>query len=286
MLPHAIWRADLAARLVAGSSVAETTRGHVEYALRGTGPVLLVSHGTPGGYDFGLLFAELFRDLPLTFLCVSRPGYLRTPLEAGVSPEEQADAFAALLDALGTDHVVMAGISGGGPAALQFALRHPRRYRALLLVSAITKAQPAQERSPGFRFLHHVIFSSDVCGWAMAATSRLLPDWAFRVCGVPPAMRRMSGTLFPVALRRPGHRNDGQQFASLPAYPLEQIRCPALVLHGTADGVVPFANGEFAAAAIPGAEFLPIAGAGHSLLALRWREVAPRIRDFLRAHAE
>lgn len=40
--------------------------------------------------------------------------------------------------------------------------------------------------------------------------------------------------------------------------------CPVLVVHGTADGIIPFSEGETIAAAVQGSELLPIEGAGHN----------------------
>ena len=49
------------------------------------------------------------------------------------------DAVAALLDRLEIGDVSIIGVSGGGPTALQFALRHPQRTRALVMVAAIAR---------------------------------------------------------------------------------------------------------------------------------------------------
>src|SRR5690606_1735279 len=70
----------------------------------------------------------------------SRPGYLDTPLSSGASFQAQADLYAALLDELGVEKTVVLGASGGGHAALQFAIRHPDRTLGLLLYAPETKA--------------------------------------------------------------------------------------------------------------------------------------------------
>ena len=46
----------------------------------------------------------------------------------------QADAYAQLLDHLGIDKVVVVSISAGAWSALQFAIRHPERCLALVLL--------------------------------------------------------------------------------------------------------------------------------------------------------
>lgn len=46
---------------------------------------------------------------------------------------------------------------------------------------------------------------------------------------------------------------------------LDRIRCPALVLHGTDDPLMPVAFGEWLAKGLPDPRFVPIEGAGHSV---------------------
>jgi hypothetical protein len=45
-------------RVLAGGSIAETTKGKVEYSVAGSGAPLLSIHGAGGGYDQGLLIAK------------------------------------------------------------------------------------------------------------------------------------------------------------------------------------------------------------------------------------
>jgi pimeloyl-ACP methyl ester carboxylesterase len=63
-----------------------------------------------------------------------------------------------------------------------------------------------------------------------------------------------------MALRLPGTEND-IRVTRTTAYPLEQIGVPILVVHGTAERLVPFAqHGQVLATRIPGAELLAIEG--------------------------
>src|SRR5437899_4308670 len=84
------WKRRAIADLQTGSSVIETALGPVEYCMRGEGPAILVAHGSPGGYDQGSAFSKLVGGQH-TFIAVSRPGYLRTPLTMGETPAAQAD---------------------------------------------------------------------------------------------------------------------------------------------------------------------------------------------------
>ena len=112
-----------------------TSRGLIEYATLGDGeePAVLVIHGTPGGYDQGLMMALRIGPWSLHVIAPSRPGYLGTALDVGKTPRDQADAYADLLDALSISRAAIVALSGGGPSSIQFAAHHPERCAALVL---------------------------------------------------------------------------------------------------------------------------------------------------------
>lgn len=58
---------------------------------------------------------------------------------------------------------------------------------------------------------------------------------------------------------------------------LGQVRVPTLVIHGTADPLLPFAAGEETAAVIPGARLEPVEGMGHEVPAALGRRYAELI---------
>ncbi|MHA2312515.1 MAG: hypothetical protein ACXADC_14870, partial [Candidatus Thorarchaeota archaeon] len=77
------WKRNLLKTLYENSEVATTSRGEMEYILKGSGPVILFLHGSPGGYDQGTLDMDMWNDAGFSLLSISRPGYLRTPLSTG-----------------------------------------------------------------------------------------------------------------------------------------------------------------------------------------------------------
>jgi hypothetical protein len=42
------------------SEVVQLSQGNIEFSIAGNGPVVLISHGTLGGFDQGLAIAQLF----------------------------------------------------------------------------------------------------------------------------------------------------------------------------------------------------------------------------------
>lgn len=134
-----IWRRRRLAQLGHCGQVAETACGPVEYSVVGSGPVILHFHAGAAGCDQTLALSWDLQADGFTVLTPSRPGYLRTPLSTGAAPEQAADAVAALLQLLELDRVVVMGTSGGGPTALQFAIRHPTIAVGLILQSAVSQ---------------------------------------------------------------------------------------------------------------------------------------------------
>ena len=280
---------SLKAQLRAGSDLARTARGPIEYASRGEGPAVLILHGIGGGYDQGLLVTRLNSDNSFNLIAISRPGYLRTPLTTGATPEEQADAYAALLDSLEIDRVAIVGISAGGPSALQFALRHPERCWALVSVSGVSGRIFAQLSK--FQAMVAALLNTDFTLWLLGVASKGV---LFTLSGIGPAARKelerdparmevITSILrpLPISQRKAGFDNDLEQFAGLSTYQLAHITAPTMVLHGTADGVVPLSHGEFIANSIPHAELVKIEGGGHLCVVTHKDEALPAIIGFL-----
>jgi pimeloyl-ACP methyl ester carboxylesterase len=277
---YATWRAEVIRRLDSGARVAATASGPVQYAELGDGPAALVLHGRPGGYDQGLLLARILGAHLARWVAVSRPGYLRTPLETGRTPADQADAYAALLDTLGIDRAAVVALSGGGPSALQFALRHPGRCRGLVLISTVARRKTARERPAVQKFFDSVLLRSDRLAWLLGGL--LGPSAGPDREAAKPGLRALAQILeLPEELRGAGRRNDIEQFERLPDAPPSGIRTPALIVHGTADRVVPIAHAEAAAGAIPGAELLRVEGGGHSFVFDRDDRATSAIAAFL-----
>ena len=308
------WRSQLLAQIYHGTQIVETARGPVEYTRVGTGPVLLHFHGGATGCDQTLALSWDFHEAEFTILTPSRPGYLRTPLTTGATPAEAADAVASLLDALGIHQVGILGTSGGGPTALQFVLRHPKRTWGVVLQSAVTQ-QFVEPRRSTHSLLGRVVFSrsgkwlADLGAWGIALLVRCWPSLLVRsflkasenldqskarqrrtyVLRHPDQLglfRRLARSGLPLSVRQAGIWNDLHQYAQLPVYPLEQITCPTLVIQGKADGNVPFAHAEFVARTVPHAELHAIEDCGH----LIWvgpgaAQVREKVLSFLRRHA-
>ena len=277
------WEAGIKSELLKNSTIAQTARGPIEYAEIGQGPAVLVVHGTPGGYDgdyASLKIVHAEQD-GFRYVIPSRPGYLRTPLNVGVTPADQADAFAALLDKLGIQKTAVIAHSGGGPSALQFALRYPDRCSALVLVAALVRnysgPPPQVPKSPA------ALWTRDLLIYGFAGLARLKkadppdPQW-------PALVQAALRSVVPYKPRLAGVENDLVQETKLSGWPINKISCPTLILQGTADQSVPLADAEYAHQQISGSELVEVAGQDHMMELVKHKELDAKILDFLRRH--
>ena len=266
------------------ASVLWTARGDVQFARDGQGPPVLVSHGGPGGFDLGLAWCRHLRDGGCELLAPSRPGYLRTPLQSGRSPENQADLYAAILDTLDIERATILGFSSGGPSAVHFAARHPDRTTALILEAAILLPF-----KPSINAFQRALIESSLLVWLTYQFASRKPELMarFSVDGMsgglskeqkraaadwiqsdPARLQRfqdVSGCIAPQRYREPGWTNDKINEVRLEPLPFTEITAPTLIAHGANEGIVPIEHATHAADQITGAELILVEDGHHAL---------------------
>jgi 2-hydroxy-6-oxonona-2,4-dienedioate hydrolase len=137
-----------------------TSFGTLEYAAIGEGEPVLTVHGALAEHGFRVIAPY-------------RLGYLRSTMPNNATPAIQADAYVELLDHLGVDKVVVVGISAGAWSAIQFAIRHPKRCRALvLLVPANYLPEGTSIHGGAFA---RAFFNSDFVAWAALKLMPIMP---------------------------------------------------------------------------------------------------------------
>lgn len=292
----ASYRAALGAarqRVTQVSELIGTPFGALEYAAAGHGDPLLMIHGTGGGFDQGLRFGQALMAQGFKIIAPSRFGYLRSDYPSDPSPARQADALAALLDHLGIERLPVAGGSAGALSAAQFALRHPDRCSALiLLVPAmnLTGEDPV-EFTPLQRLVVNQLLTSDVWFWLL---SRATPDQLIGslLATDPRLLRTVSQAererarlilheIMPVSARTRGMLNDGHYAGSPADIDLNAITTPTLIVSAEDDRFGTAGTARIIAARIAVARLIIYPTGGHIWLG-RNDELADEIAAFVR----
>ncbi len=242
----------------------------IEYTEWGEGAPMILSHPLFGGFDMMTGFAETYIGAGHRFVAPSRFGYLGSSLPSAAMPADQADAYALLLDVLGIDRAAVFGYSGGGPSAIQFALRHAERTTGLILMAS---ALPGKAGAPP-KAVARAFFGSDRLFWILKSYA---PSLFARILGMPKGFRPTAGerqrleqtmdSLFPIHPRKRGVLFD--LYVSNPdvqTYPLEEISVPSLVINAKDDGLSAFDNAAQAARRIRRSKLVAIDRGGHLLL--------------------
>lgn len=277
------------ANLVSQSQVVATRYGVTEYAVTGQGSAMLVSHGSFGGFDLGLMSVHFLKNTQIRFIIPSRFGYLRTPLPADATPNAQAHAFVALLDHLGLEQVWMLGLSAGGMSALEFALQFSHRCLGLIMISAVT-ARPI--KTPPVRFMVEHVLTNEFLGWMLATylpqlVAQSTGDNLAQVTGDPDLKKTFLSLAWPpfAKQRRVGMLNDLHQADHLPDYSIEKIQIPLLSIHGTADPFVPYDTAKSFADSVRGAKQLSFQKGGHLSFLAQHEQTRTAVINFIDAHS-
>ena len=194
-----------------------------------------------------------------------RPG----TVEAYRSDEYVADAV-AVLDLIAAEQAHLVGLSFGGHLAALLAAAHPERAASATLIAPSAPFGPANPCMTPQHFLG--AWNGDP-GWATFNRAAFLSDYAaFARFFVREAIGPGHDALVEQGVRF-AHQTDGATLALTVAARADaartegidqyrRIRCPAQVIHGDADRIVPVAKGQLVAEMI-GARFCLLPRAGH-----------------------
>ncbi|NWH09433.1 MAG: alpha/beta fold hydrolase [Alphaproteobacteria bacterium] len=181
--------------------------------------------------------------------------------------DDMARDAVGLLGALDIPSAHIVGASMGGMIAQIIAAKHGARARSLVSIMSQTGRQglspakpeamaalltPPADTSREGRIAHAMMMWRTIGSPGYAATAEELRGLAERLVDYSP--------YHPEGIAR--------QLAAILSSPardamLGEVRCPALVLHGVDDPLIPLDHGENTAKAIPGAKFVAVPGMAH-----------------------
>jgi len=282
------------AKLLGRSELVESHAGRIEYAAAGSGPTVLMIHGSGGGFDQGLAFARPLIDMGYRIIAPSRFGYLRSSFPPDPSPEAQADIFAQLLDILGINRLPVIGGSAGALSAIAFAIRHPDRCSALL---PIVPAAYAPDIHPGsmsplaaaimrFGLRSDFLFWLGLLAAPRAMTRTLLATDPRVVTAASPdeqaRVKKILWDILPVSARVHGLMNDTRLASHPLPMALDRITAPTLTISLADDRFGTFAAARHIAANVRGARMVSYPTGGHVWVGHQ-REMFAEIDHFLRS---
>ena len=244
----------------------------------GTGPAVVFSHGY-------LMDSAMFDDQLAAVgaagfrgIAWDGRGFGGTKATRPFSYWDSAQDLLGLLDHLGIEHAVLAGMSQGGFLSLRAALLAPRRVRGLILIDS-QAGQENPEVAPAYEQLEQTwmehgpapvqdIVASIILGPADGPVS--YDPWFAKWAQADRLELRL-------AFRCLMDRDDITSR-------LDEITCPALILHGTADAAIPMERAEAMRAGLAGpVTLVPVEGGSHASNLSHPDEVNAEILGFLQS---
>lgn len=233
------------------------------------GPVVVCLHGAGGTHETWR-FQVRHLGPRWTALAVDLPGHGASQGDGCRTIGEYRDFVRDFLDALTLSAVVLVGHSMGGGTAQSFALAHPDRLAALVLVGTGARLR-----------VHPDIFATiqrDV-----DEAGRLISGWAYSPAALPATVAQGAE-----AFARNRAAVLEADFRACDAFDLMHeiaaIHVPTLVLCGAEDRLTPVKYARVLHEQIPGASLAVVPGAGHMVMLEKPAEFNRILADFLDAH--
>ncbi|MEW5735162.1 MAG: alpha/beta hydrolase [Thermodesulfobacteriota bacterium] len=188
-------------------------------------------------------------------------------LSAPYTLSHMAADMAALLDFLGIEKALVAGISMGGMIAQTMAIEHPEKVAGICIIASTSGAPdlppPAPEALAGLwsvppadregNVRHMVGVYTTFAGGSEdfdPECERKKSEQSFDRDFYPPGVARQVAAILASGSRREK---------------LRRVSVPCAVVHGDCDTLLPPAHGRDVAESVPGASFRLIPGLGHGL---------------------
>lgn len=240
-----------------------------------TGPAIVFSHGLLMDLE---MFAPQVAALKEHYRCIcwDERGHGRTAGDA-LAPftyYDSADDLIALLDHLGVESAVLAGMSQGGYLSLRCALRHPQRVRALILIDTQAQTEDAA-KTAGYKQL--------LDAWAQQGLPQPVADMIAQIVlgagwpGTPQWQQKWRGwqahNLMGSFQTLTGRDDISDQLGA--------ITVPALIVHGDADMAITLDRAQDMAKRLDDAQLVVVPGAGHAANLTHPQPVNAAIVEFL-----
>jgi pimeloyl-ACP methyl ester carboxylesterase len=255
-------------------------RGGAEiyYEVTGQGPAVVFAHGLGGNHLSW--WQQLAHFAPRrTCVAFAHRGFPpSSPVAGAAAPDEYAADLAALIEHLALADVALVAQSMGGWTCLEYALREPKRVRALVMASTSGALDFSQ------------LENSEVDEWSRRSPAELEklakggvhPAGGERMAREQPALAQLYwqiSEMAPAAFRDDVRKRIRDQRTQSPRL-LAQLPMPVLFITGDEDWVFPPAAGPALAKLAPKGSAVRVPAAGHSVYferAAKFNELIGRV---------
>ena len=219
-------------------------------------------------------------DIPEAF----RQARAREPVTAPYTLDDMADDGIRLLDCLNIERAHVLGLSNGGAIAQLMAIRHPDRVASLVSIMATSGRRglprPSKEADAWLARPRNPEGTKEGAVQEALQSSRLLGSPGFPADEETikaNAARDYERSFYPDGNSR--HLLASIASGDSRADKLAEIIAPTLVIHGSADPLVPVGCGEDVRDSIPGAGMLVIEGMAHDMPDAVVEEIADAVLE-------
>lgn len=268
-----------------------TVGGHTVNTIElGRGPAILLVHGLSGCWPNWL---EQMTPFSATnrVIAIDLPGFGHSPGRAGaISMEGYAELLDGLLGELGVARAAVLGNSMGGLIAAELAASHPERVERLVLISPAGMSTYANRLTgravPFVRRLERVLALG--AAWTAANSDAITRRPRLRAMALNGVIRhpsRLSPQLAAEQVRGAGTDGFLRALEAILEYDvrprLAAISCPALIVWGSQDHLIPVRDADMFAEGIAGSRKVVYPDTGHMAMLERPDEFNALLREFL-----
>jgi 3-oxoadipate enol-lactonase len=246
-------------------STGRLRRGDAEiyYEVMGDGPPIVFAHGLGGNHmSWWQQLAHFARSH--TCIAFAHRGFPPSSAVPGAgAPDAYADDLASLLDTLRVQELTLVAQSMGGWTCLEYALREPKRVRALVMASTSGTLD------------YNDLDDAEVREWVRHAPAALAeldrlgvhPAAGARMAHEQPALAELYSQIADLSDARFREEVRKRLFALRvrPLAPLAELPMPVLFITGDEDWVFPPAAGPALAKLAPKGRAVRVPAAGHSV---------------------
>jgi class 3 adenylate cyclase/pimeloyl-ACP methyl ester carboxylesterase len=246
----------------------------IAYQVVGDGPVdVLISHGFVTHLDLQWTDPGISRFLSrlasfVRLISYDKPGTgLSDPVPQLPTLEERVADIEAVLDAAGSEHAVLLGISEGGPASILLAAMRPQRITSLMLFGSFACTPWA---APGDFSAEQLERVNRIRGHV----HELIEHWGdgermMEFFGPSVTLNEAQKRSFGIFMRAGASPRMARALVEVVEQidirdVLPSVRVPTLVMHVEDDCVIPFEGGQELADGIPGARLVTFPGMDHA----------------------